>query len=185
MKRVSQIAFEVNVSVNTLLVELKNKYSKQYNPSSKITYEKEKFIKNKFIKDFQIKKLSKELKIKSYFNVDENFKFSKEELKNPSESIKTHLKINRDLINLQHKKERFYLLEDEEVTALLNMYYSKLEDLQSDIKIDRMNNEFISKKENEKIETENNKYFEDNDFYDPEDEIMSAFRNGEADKFGF
>lgn len=137
MKRINKIAIELNVSVNTLIQELKKVSEKQFDKNSKLDLKEIEFLTEIFQKDKKLKIEADKKKSTFYFDIDENFSFNEQEKRAFSELISDYEKKQKDIKELKGKENRFWALEEEEIKSLLKSKFQKIYEIQKEIKENR------------------------------------------------
>lgn len=135
--RISKLAFVLNVSVNTLIQELKKFSSRAIDKNSKLDFKEIQFLTEKYQIDKALKKEVERKKSRFFFDIDEGFSFTSTEKKELPELLSQYVKNQKDITELKRKEKRFWALEAEEIKLLLKSKFQRLHEIQKEVKEER------------------------------------------------
>ena len=134
MKRLNRLAIELNVSVETLIGEMKKHKDIAFNAHSKLDQKEMDYLMDKFKSDRAKKIVADEKRKRFYHEIDENFLFSEQEMVMHESLYKEHEKAFREIKQLEKKENEYQVLEPDKIDALLKVKYSQVESIQREIK---------------------------------------------------
>ena len=137
MKRLAAISIELNVSVEKLIKVLADlNPSIFYGPNSKVDQEAEQFLALTFAQDKErIDKVREEENVELKW--DKDFTFSKDEKEEFSDLFSYYSKTLKELNLIETSSKQYWALSNEELKALKSYKIRRINDIQSDLNIER------------------------------------------------
>ena len=123
--------------------------------NSKLETKEIEFLTKTFQKDKNQKIEANKKKSTFYFDIDDNFSFSKQEKKAFSEIFSDYEKKLNDIKELKGKENRFWALEKDEIETLLKSKFQRVYEIQKEIKENRKYRVISNSNKSEKDPYEN------------------------------
>lgn len=144
MKRLAAISIELNVSVEKLIKVLADlKPSILYGPNSKVDQEAEQFLALTFAQDKErIDKVREEENVELKW--DKDFTFSKDEKEEFSDLFSYYSKTLKELNLIETSSNQYWALSIEELKLLKSHKIRRLNEIQSDIMLERKSKAIVN-----------------------------------------
>jgi len=145
MKRLFQIAIDLNISVERLILDLQKISEKTFNRNTKLNDDEISFLNELHIKNKELKTELEKRKKTFGYDIDENFIFTDKEIEEFTDLYGHYSQLIKEITELINKENKYWALDNSEINALLKLKYKMVSEIQKEMENERcINNKSVN-----------------------------------------